>query len=956
MAIIRRLLQVLLLFSQLDEGQSGPSCSPHDWPMETFSQFGDILIGAIFVIHSGFVFQIPTFQEKPKPVSCTGFHIRYYREVLGLMFAVDEINNSPELLPNITLGFSLLDSCMSELRAVGGVLSLLSGLGNPFPGYDCHNPSVMVGIIGEHFSALSLPIAQVLGVLHYPQISHGATLAALSNKIQFPSFFRTMPSNLFQNIALPELIGRFSWTWVGMLVVDNDAGQQGAQVIRAGIERNGGCIAFLEKIHLSYSTRQIRRVVDVIKGSSINVIILHSPEVHVTALLDAMFDDGLTGKTFISSASFIITPGLFSKKAWKVLNGTIGLVPGSAHMPRFEEFLLNLHPNASSMYPFIRLFWEKAFSCHWPDGDAEGSVAPIIKEHVTCSGKEELGGEIAQLFETNDLSLTYHAYLAVYAYAHALHSLLGCPTVSEGYFSHGVCADINDAQPWKHMFDDGLTGKTFISSASFIITPGLFSKKAWKVLNGTIGLVPGSAHMPRFEEFLLNLHPNASSMYPFIRLFWEKAFSCHWPDGDAEGSVAPIIKEHVTCSGKEELGGEIAQLFETNDLSLTYHAYLAVYAYAHALHSLLGCPTVSEGYFSHGVCADINDAQPWKVPVSVCSNSCRPGYRKAPLQGRPICCYDCVPCSEGEMTNHTDADECTRCPSDQWTNEERDRCVPKVIEFLSYNEPLGIILVIMVAIFTVLTLCILIIFIKDQDTPIIKATNRELSFILLVSLVLCFLCCLVFIGQPSKFSCLLRQTFFSVAFSISISSVLAKTIMVFLAFKATRLNSPLRKWLGPTIPRNVVALCLVVQMCICSLWLHRSPPFPTLNTQNYKITFECNEGQKVFFYMSLGFMGFLAMVSFLVAFLARNLPGSFNEAKLISFSMLVFCCVWISFIPAYLSTSGKYTVAVQIFAILASSAGLLSCIFLPKCYIILLRPERNHREFLSGSKMRRTPG
>ncbi|XP_040203537.1 vomeronasal type-2 receptor 26-like [Rana temporaria] len=346
----------------------------------------------------------------------------------------------------------------------------------------------------------------------------------------------------------------------------------------------------------------------------------------------------------------------------------------------------------------------------------------------------------------------------------------------------------------------------------------------------------------------------------------------------------------------------------------------------------------------------VNDSDITQVPISVCSNSCQPGYRKASLQGRPICCHDCVPCSEGEMTNYTDAGECTKCPFDHWSYGERDRCVPKVLEFLSYDEPLGILLVITAVMLSTLTVCILTIFIKYQDTPIIKATNRELSYILLVSLMSCFLCSLVFIGQPSTFSCLLRQTFFIMAFSISISSVLAKTIMVILAFKATRLNSPLRKWLGPAIPRNIVGLCLIVQISICSLWLHRSPPSLMLNTLNHKIIYECNEGQKIFFYVTLGFMSFLAMVSFLAAFLARNLPGSFNEAKLITFSMLVFCSVWISFIPAYLSTSGKYTVAVQIFAILASSAGLLSCIFLPKCYIILLRPEKNRREFLSDRK------
>ncbi|KAM5164984.1 vomeronasal type-2 receptor 26-like [Mantella aurantiaca] len=786
------------------------------------------------------------------------FNIRYYRDVLGLMFAVDDINNSPELLPNITVGFSVLDSCMSELRAVGGVLSLLSGLGNLVPGYNCHKSSVIVGTIGDSFSFLSIPIAQITGIFHFPQISYGATFPILSNKILFPSFLRTVP-NLLQREALADLVGKFGWTWVGMLVAD-DIGLQSGQIIEARIKRNGGCVAFLEKIHLSYSDTQIKRVVDVIKRSSVNVIVLHSPDVHIKALMEALFDEGAAGKIFISSDYFDLSLGDFSKKTWKVLNGTIGLIPHAGTMPGFEEFLLDLHPTGNSSYPFIRPFWEKAFSCQWTNEDRENLNSPIINSSI-CTGEEELGSKVTKLFEMNDLSYTYHAYLAVYAYAHALHSLLGCHTESNGYYNNGTCGNINDAQHWKVL--------RYLKRTSF------HSKFGEMMTFNAEGDLPGSSDV-------LNMQfPNDTFKLEKVGLI------------DPEATLSEKISVNVSA-------------ILWND------------------------------HFS-------------QVPISLCSNSCQPGYRKAPLEGRPICCYDCVPCSEGEMTNHTDVVKCTRCPSDQWSNEERNKCVSKVLEFLSYDEPLGITLVIAVVMLSSLTLCILIIFIRYQETPIIKATNKELSYILLLSLILSFICCLVFIGQPSTFSCLLRQTFFSVAFSISISSVLAKTIMVIIAFKATSLNSPLRKWLGPAIPRNVVGICSVLQISICSAWLCRSPPFPVLNTKGQKIIYECNEGQKVFFYMTLGFMGFLAMVSFLVAFLARNLPGSFNEAKLITFSMLVFCSVWISFIPAYLSTSGKYTVAVQIFAILASSAGLLSCIFLPKCYIILVKPDRNNRDFLSGT-------
>ncbi|XP_063808801.1 vomeronasal type-2 receptor 26-like [Pseudophryne corroboree] len=335
----------------------------------------------------------------------------------------------------------------------------------------------------------------------------------------------------------------------------------------------------------------------------------------------------------------------------------------------------------------------------------------------------------------------------------------------------------------------------------------------------------------------------------------------------------------------------------------------------------------------------------YKNPRSVCTENCKSGFRKSVRKGEPVCCYDCVPCSAGEISNMTDAKSCLTCPQDEWPNERSDRCVPRIISFLSVNEPLGITLVTCSGVFFIMTTIVLGIFTKHRDTPIVKASNRDLSYILLISIMLSFLCTLIFTGKPTALSCLLRQVTFCVIFTVSVSTTLAKNIAVLVAFRATKPESKLRLWPKLLLPKAIILLSCVSQVLICSLWLSQSPPFPDRDTQTEigKTTLQCNEGSTPAFYTALGYIGVLAVCSFVLAFLIRNLPDQFNEAQHITFSMLVFCSVWVTFIPVYLRTKGKYTVAVEIFAILTSSAGLLACIFIPKCYTIILRPELNIR-------------
>uniref|UniRef100_A0A4W4FXT9 G-protein coupled receptors family 3 profile domain-containing protein n=1 Tax=Electrophorus electricus TaxID=8005 RepID=A0A4W4FXT9_ELEEL len=687
------------------------------------SKDGHIIVAGIFPFHS-------------KWENTNFLNFRAFQYSQSLIFAVEEINNSSSLLPGVSLGYKIYDTCGSTAMGVRMAMALMNGNENSVLGEPCTKPAQVQAIIGESYSSVSMAVTKTIGPFSIPLISHYSTCECLSDKRKYPSFLRTIPSDYHQSRALAEMVRHFGWTWVGAIRSDDDYGNNGMAAFTTVAEQLGICLEYSLPFFRTYSHGKVLRIIEQIKISTSRVIVGFLDTWDLAVLLDLFLEHNITGYQWVGTEAWIFDPELASIDKHKMLQGAIGLSIVKSEVTGLKEFILNINPLKTA-------------------GSNDANDLPV------CTGEEKLSETENPFTDMNLMPIFNNVYKGVYAIAHALHDLLGC--------------------------------------------------KETCPTNNTIN------HLILLKTF---------SMY-------------------------------------------------LNSL------FFAV-------------------FFSSFI---------------------------------------------------TDSIKCEQCYQDYWSNTQRDECIKKETEYLSYEETMGSLLTVLSIMGAFMTIVIGVIFFRYKNTPIVKANNSELSFLLLFSLTLCFLCSLTFIGQPSEWSCMLRHTAFGITFVLCISCVLGKTLVVLMAFRATLPGSNVMKWFGLPQQRLSVLAFTFIQVLICVLWLTISPPFPFKNLKLYKekVILECNVGSIISFWAVLGYIGFLALLCFVLAFLARKLPDNFNEAKFITFSMLIFCAVWITFIPAYISSPGKFTVAVEIFAILASSFGLLFCIFLPKCYIIVLKPEKNTKKQLMAS-------
>ncbi|XP_036441384.1 extracellular calcium-sensing receptor-like [Colossoma macropomum] len=808
---------------------------------------GDLIIGGIFCVHFYARSEQNTYKKQPLQLQCSGsMSFRELSIARAMEFAIYEINNRTDLLPGIMLGYQIHDSCGAVSMAIKVAFQFANGMEPFFNDTESCSKSAAAAVpalVGESTSTPSISMARMLGLFGIPQVSHYATCACLSDKRQYPAFFRTIPSDHHQAAALANVVKHFGWTWIGAVRSDTDYGNYGMASFLKAAQEEGICVEYSESYYRTQPRSKLERVANVIRRSTARVIVAFLAAGEMRLLLEELARQPPPPLQWIGTEAWIIQSEFLT---YNVCAGAIGFGIPRSVMGGFREFLLDLSPEQALKSPLLTEFWESSFSCSLKGktGSSDGARE--------CDGSEDIRA-LQNPYTQSQLRESNLVYKATYAIAHAIHGV--------------IC---NDTQCNK--------------SAKF--TP-------WQILDQL-----KRVNFTTKNGFQVSFDSNGDPVAVYDLIDWQV---------NEDGAMDFVTVGHYDSSKPK--GQE--------------------FSLSRAI-SWMGGRTV--------------------VPRSVCSESCPPGTRKAVQKGKPVCCYDCIPCAEGEISNKTDSLNCVRCPSEFWPNTQRDSCLPKPVEFLSWDDTLSITLTVFSTTGAFIAVCVAAVFYRNRTSPIVRANNSELSFLLLFSLTLCFLCSLTFIGRPSDWSCMLRHTAFGITFVLCISCVLGKTLVVLMAFRATLPGSNAMKWFGPPQQRLSVLAFTLIQVIICVLWLTISPPLPFKNLKQYKerIVLECGLGSAIGFWAVLGYIGFLALLCFILAFLARKLPDNFNEAKFITFSMLIFCAVWVTFIPAYVSSPGKFTVAVEIFAILASSFGLITCIFAPKCFIIMFRPEQNTKKHIMG--------
>lgn len=287
------------------------------------------------------------------------------------------------------------------------------------------------------------------------------------------------------------------------------------------------------------------------------------------------------------------------------------------------------------------------------------------------------------------------------------------------------------------------------------------------------------------------------------------------------------------------------------------------------------------------------------TPVSVCSEPCQKGQVKK-TEGLDTCCWVCIQCLEHETIED---EECVSCPNGTFPNSDKTECVELDIDYMSFDSPWAIVPVVFSSFGILLVVCVFVVFLRYNSTPVIMASGRELCYVLMAGMLMCYLMTFVMVSKPTLTTCVLFRVGLGLSMSICYAALFTKTNRISRIFN--RGLKAMVKRPSYTSPRSQLAICFClvsVQVIGAVTWVGMDLPHTVLTYPDRKsVVLRC-KSTNLAIMLSLMYNMVLILMCTIYAFKTRKIPENFNETKYIAFTMYSTCIVWLAFMPIYFGT------------------------------------------------------
>ncbi|XP_028266066.1 taste receptor type 1 member 1-like [Parambassis ranga] len=528
-----------------------------------------------------------------------------------------------------------------------------------------------------------------------------------------------------------------------------------------------------------------------------------------------------------------------------------------------------------------------------------------------------------------------------------------------------------------------ITNKVWIADDGWSLNKIIPKMKGIQNIGTVLGVAQPVVNIPGFNDFI-----NSTKSQPLCESAEQQGF-CNQVCNCSSVSVEEI---------------------QTADPTFSFPVYSAVYAIAHALHRILQCESgrcnkaltayphlvlaelmnsnftllnqsihfdensdpkfgsfsivfwnrsgeaqeIGFSYFRPQVNFYINStAIEWyngEVPTSLCSPECPVGYAKKQT-GAHKCCFMCNKCLNGTYVNITEnPSTCLPCKKTEWSEEGSTSCNLRAVEYVAFTDLGAIVNLVGAGALVGVALAMCVLFVINYNTPVVRSAGGPMCFLILGCLSLCSISVFFHFGIPTVAFCTLRYLPFLLFYTVCLACFVVRSFQIVCIFKIAAKFPKLQswwmkhhgQWLVITAAFLIQALLLLIGGLIVL-------PKPYNETVWYpdKIVLSCDLTLTSSL-SSVFLLTFLCSLCFIFSYMGKDLPKNYNEAKAITFCLLLLIFTWIIFATVHMLYRGQYIQLLSALAVLSSLYSFLLWYFLPKCYIIIFQPHRNTQQYFQG--------